>query len=161
MQPIFHAIIGNDIPAFLGLVEDRESSLDERSEEQNVSNTVLHIAVMHGHRELTSKIIELRPSLVRSLNAYGNTPLHLAAFYGDVNIVMQILETGLEECSALNNNDQTPLHIACGNNSMEAARLIAEKTQFIGLDDLDFAISSGSTCKFLVYSMLNFFCIIV
>jgi len=148
MQPIFHAILKNDLPAFLELVEDSESSLEERNEEEHLNNTVLHMAAKFGHRELVSKIIELRPSLVCSRNAYRNTPLHLAAILGDVNIVMQMLETGLEVCSARNINNHTPLHLACRSNSIEAARLIAEKTQSIGLGELILAISSGSTSKF-------------
>ncbi|KAG7572043.1 Ankyrin repeat-containing domain superfamily [Arabidopsis suecica] len=73
-----------------------ESSVEEISEEQNTNNKVLHIAAKLGHQELVSKIIELRPSLLSSRNAYGDTPLHLAALLGDVNIVMQMLDTGLE-----------------------------------------------------------------
>ncbi|CAD5312296.1 unnamed protein product [Arabidopsis thaliana] len=145
MQPIFHAILKNDLPAFLELVEESESSLEERNEEDPLNNTVLHTAVKLGHRELVSKIIELRPSLVCSRNAYRNTPLHLAVILGDVNIVMQILETGLEVCSARNFNNHTPLQLACRRNSIEATRLIAEKTQPIGLDALIIAISSGFT----------------
>ncbi|CAA7020714.1 unnamed protein product [Microthlaspi erraticum] len=145
MQPIFHAILQNDVPAFLSLVEERESRLEERCEEQH-SNTVLHMAAKHGHRELVSKIIQLRPSLIFSRNAYGNTPLHLAALLGDVDIVMNMLEFGLEACSARNNDNQTPLHLACRSISMEAASLVAEKTRSIGLHELKFAITSGSTC---------------
>uniref|UniRef100_A0A1J3FE18 Ankyrin repeat-containing protein n=1 Tax=Noccaea caerulescens TaxID=107243 RepID=A0A1J3FE18_NOCCA len=145
MPPIFHAIQRNDVLAFLRLVLERESRLEERSEEQH-SNTVLHMAAKHGHGELVSTIIELRPSLIFSRNAYGNTPLHLAALLGDVNIVMNMLEFGLEACSARNNDNQTPLHLACRSISMEAASLIAEKTRSIGLDELKFAISSGSIC---------------
>ncbi|CAA7020715.1 unnamed protein product [Microthlaspi erraticum] len=145
MKPIFHAIQRNDVPAFQRLVKETESCLEERSEEEH-SNTVLHMAAKHGHRELVSMIIQLRPSLIFSRNAYGNTPLHLAALLGDVNTVMNMLEFGLEACSARNNNNQTPLHLACRSISMEAASLIAEKTRSIGLDELKFAISSGSTC---------------
>ncbi|CAL9233844.1 unnamed protein product [Arabidopsis halleri] len=146
MQPIFHAIRQNDLPAFLGLVEESESSLEERSEEQNTNNTVLHIAAKLGHRELVSKIIELRPSLLSSRNAYGDTPLHLAALLGDVNIVMQMLDTGLELCSARNNKNQTPLHLAFLSIFLEAAKLIVEKTNSVDTDELNFALSSGSTC---------------
>ncbi|CAL9214406.1 unnamed protein product [Arabidopsis halleri] len=145
MQPIFRAILKNDLPAFLELVEESESSLEERNEEERLNNTVLHMAAKLGHRELVSKIIELRPSLVCSRNAYGNTPLHLAAVLGDIDIVVQMLETGLEVCSAHNIKNHTPLHLACRSNSIEAARLIAEKTQSIGLGELNLAISSGST----------------
>lgn len=155
MQPIFHAIRQNDLPAFLGLVEESESSLEERSEEQNTNNTVLHIAAKLGHRELVSKIIELRPSLLSSRNAYGDTPLHLAALLGDVNIVMQMLDTGLELCSARNNKNQTPLHLAFLSIFLEAAKLIVEKTNSVDIDELNFALSSGSSCKFIV-SKLNF-----
>lgn len=153
MQPIFHAVLRNDVQAFLDLVEERESWLDERSKEQN-SNTVLHMAAKLGHRELASKIIELRPSLVHSRNAYGNTPLHLAALLGDVNTVKNMLEFGWETCSARNNNNQTPLHLACRSISMEAATLVAEKTHSVGLDELNFAISSGSTCKFPTFFVI-------
>ncbi|XP_010462192.1 PREDICTED: ankyrin repeat-containing protein At5g02620-like [Camelina sativa] len=146
MQPIFHAILQNDLPAFLGLVEERESSLEERSEEQNTDNTVLHMAAKLGHRELVSKIIELRPSLLCSRNAHGDTPLHLAALLGDVYIVTQMLDTGLELCSARNNKNQTPLHLACLSIFMVAGRLIVEKTYSVDLDELNFAISSGAIC---------------
>ncbi|AEC07597.1 Ankyrin repeat family protein [Arabidopsis thaliana] len=146
MHPIFDAILQNDLPAFLGLVEARESSLEERSEEQNTNNTVLHVAAKLGHRELVAKIIELRPSLLSSRNAYGDTPLHLAALLGDVNIVMQMLDTGLELYSARNNKNQTPLHLAFVSIFMEAAKFIVEKTNSVDLDELNFALSSGSTC---------------
>ncbi|ESQ35830.1 hypothetical protein EUTSA_v10007236mg [Eutrema salsugineum] len=115
MQPIFQAIHQNDLPAFLGLVEERESSLEERNVEEGLNNV------------------------------FGNTPLHLAAILGDVNIVVQMLETGLDVCSARNVISHTPLHLAIHSNSMEAARLIAEKTQSFGLDELILATSSGST----------------
>ncbi|KAG2243245.1 hypothetical protein Bca52824_094919 [Brassica carinata] len=104
------------------------------------------MAAKLGHGEIVSKIIDRRPSLVCSLNAEGNTPLHLAALLGDVDIVIQMLETGLEACSARNNNNQTPLHLACRSISMEAAKLVAEKTNSVDLGELSFAISSGSTC---------------
>ncbi|CAH2071084.1 unnamed protein product, partial [Thlaspi arvense] len=123
----------------------RDSWLEERSEEQH-SNTVLHMAAKLGYGELVSKIIELRPSLINSRNAYGNKPLHLAALLGDVNIVTQMLAIGSEACSARNNKDQTPLHLACRSISMEAARLLAEKTKPVGIDELNFAISTGSIC---------------
>ncbi|KAJ4879114.1 Ankyrin repeat family protein [Raphanus sativus] len=146
MQPIFHAIFQNDLPAFLSLVEERDSLLEERTEEDHLNNTVLHMAAKLGHGELVSKIIDRRPSLVCSRNAEGNTPLHLTALRGDVDIVMQMLETGLEACTARNNNNDTPLHLACRSISMEAAKLIAEKTNSVDLGELNFAISSGSTC---------------
>ncbi|KAG2308188.1 hypothetical protein Bca4012_082777 [Brassica carinata] len=145
MQSIFHAILRNDVPAFLGLVEERESCLDEKSEEQD-NNTVLHIAAKHGYGELVSKIIELRPSFIYSRNANGNTPLHLAALLGDVNTVGMLLEQGRETCSARNNNYQTPLHLACLSSSTEAAKLLVEKKPAISLDELKFAISCGSIC---------------
>ncbi|KAF2620509.1 hypothetical protein F2Q68_00040593 [Brassica cretica] len=142
MQPIFHAILQNELPAFLSLVEERDSWLEERNDEQH-SNTVLHMAAKHGRGEFVSKIIELRPSLICSRNAYGNTPLHLAALLGDVNIIMTMLEFGPEACSARNNNNQTPLHLACRSNSVESATLFAEKIQSVGLHELNFAILSG------------------
>ncbi|KAJ4876038.1 Ankyrin repeat family protein [Raphanus sativus] len=145
MQPIFHAILQNEVPAFLSLVEERESWLEERNHEQH-SNTVLHMAAKHGRGEFVSKIIELRPSLLYSLNAYGNTPLHLAALLGDVDIVMMMIEFGPEACTARNNNNQTPLHLACRSISMESARLVAEKTQSVGLDELSFTLSCGMAC---------------
>ncbi|CDY69308.1 BnaCnng62960D [Brassica napus] len=144
MQPIFNAIIQNDIPAFLGLVEEKESWLEERNVDQD-NSTVLHMAAKHGHGELVSKIIELKPSLIFSRNAHGNTPLHLAALLGDVNTVRTLLEFGSETCSARNNNCQTPLHLVCRSISTESARLFAEKTHSVSLDELKFSISSGST----------------
>ncbi|KAF8083489.1 hypothetical protein N665_0770s0011 [Sinapis alba] len=144
MQPIFNAIIQNDIPSFLELVEERESCLEERNMEQD-NSTVLHMAAKHGHGELVSKIIELKPSLIFSRNAHGNTPLHLAALLGDVNTVRTLLEFGCETCSARNNNYQTPLHLVCRSISLEAAKLFVEKTNFVGLDELKYTISSGST----------------
>ncbi|CAN6803108.1 unnamed protein product [Brassica oleracea] len=144
MQPIFNAIIQNDIPAFLGLVEEKESWLEERNVDQD-NSTVLHMAAKHGHGELVSKIIELKPSLIFSRNAHGNTPLHLAALLGDVNTVRTLLEFGSETCSARNNNCQTPLHLVCRSISTESARLVAEKTHSVSLDELKFSISSGST----------------
>ncbi|RID52148.1 hypothetical protein BRARA_H02768 [Brassica rapa] len=145
MQPIFHAILQNDLPTFLSLVEERNSSLEERTDKEHLNDTVLHMAAKLGHGELVSKIIDRRPSLVCSVNAEGNTPLHLAALLGDVDMVMQMLETGLEACTARNNNNDTPLHLACRSISMEAAKLVAEKTNSVDLGELNFAISSGST----------------
>ncbi|KFK43321.1 hypothetical protein AALP_AA1G109600 [Arabis alpina] len=144
MQPIFDAVLRNDVPAFMGLVEGRESWLEEKSMDQN-RNTVLHTAAKHGHEELVSTIVELQPSLVYSRNANGDTPLHLAALLGDVNIVTTLLNYGGKMCTARNNSNQTPLHLACRSISMEAARLVVEETDSVGLDELNFAISSGST----------------
>ncbi|KAL0651162.1 hypothetical protein Bca4012_093853 [Brassica carinata] len=149
MQPIFHAILQNDLPTFLSLVEERNSSLEERTDKEHLNDTVLHMAAKLGHGELASMIIDRRPSLVCSLNAEGNTPLHLAALLGYIDIVVQMLETGLEACTARNNNNDTPLHLACRSISMEAAKLIAEKTNSVDHGELNFAISTGSTCKTL------------
>ncbi|CDY20635.1 BnaC08g14230D [Brassica napus] len=145
MQPIFHAVLQNDLPAFMSLVEERDSTLEEKNNEEHLNDTVLHMAAGLGHGELVSKIIDRRPSLVCSRNAEGNTPLHLAALLGDVNIVSQMLETGLEACTARNNKNDTPLHLACRSISTEAAKLVAEKTNSVDLGELNFAISSGST----------------
>lgn len=154
MQPIFHAILQNELPAFLSLVEERDSWLEERNDEQH-SNTVLHMAAKHGRGEFVSKIIELRPSLICSRNADGNTPLHLAALLGDVNIIMTMLGFGPEACSARNNNNQTPLHLACRSNSVESATLFAEKIQSVGLHELNFAILSGMAGKCLYCTSLR------
>ncbi|KAF3495217.1 hypothetical protein DY000_02054659 [Brassica cretica] len=145
MQPIFHAILQNDLPTFLSLVEERNSSLEERTDKEQLNDTVLHMAAKLGHGELVSMIIDRRPSLVCSLNAEGNTPLHLAALLGYIDILVQMLETGLEACTARNNNNDTPLHLACRSISMEAAKLIAEKTNSVDHGELNFAISTGST----------------
>ncbi|CAF2259914.1 unnamed protein product [Brassica napus] len=154
MQPIFHAILQNELPAFLSLVRERDSWLEERNDEQH-SNTVLHMAAKHGRGEFVSKIIELRPSLICSRNAYGNTPLHLAALFGDVNIIMTMLEFGPEACSARNNNNQTPLHLACRSISVESATLFAETIQSVGLHELNFAILSGMAGKCLYCTSLR------
>ncbi|CAH8360579.1 unnamed protein product [Eruca vesicaria subsp. sativa] len=144
MHPIFDAIRRNDIPTFLGLVKERESWLNKRTKEQD-NNTVLHMAAKHGREELVSKIIELRHSLIFSVNANGDTPLHLAALLGDVNIVWTLLDFGRKTCSARNNNYETPLHLACRSISTETAILLVEKAHFVCFDELNFAISSGST----------------
>ncbi|VVA97287.1 unnamed protein product [Arabis nemorensis] len=82
---------------------------------------------------------------VYSRNANGDTPLHIAALIGDVNIVTTLLDYGWKTCSARNNNNnQTPLHLAFRSISIEAARLVAEETDSVGFDELNFAISSGS-----------------
>ncbi|CAH8263392.1 unnamed protein product [Arabidopsis lyrata] len=59
---------------------------------------------------------------------------------------MQMLDTGLELCSARNNKNQTPLHLAFLSIFLEAAKLIVEKTNSVDIDELNFALSSGSSC---------------
>ncbi|KAL0670354.1 hypothetical protein Bca4012_033058 [Brassica carinata] len=75
-----------------------------------------------------------------------NTPLHLAALLGDVNTIRTLLEFGSETCSA-RNNYQTPPPFSLPQHSTEAAILFVDKKHFVSLDELKFAISSGSTCS--------------
>nr|VDD12895.1 unnamed protein product [Brassica oleracea] len=94
MQPIFNAIIQNDIPAFL-----------------------------------------------------GNTPLHLAALLVYVNTIRTLLEFGSKRVPRGTATTKLP-PFSLPQHSTEAAILFVDKKHFVSLDELKFAISSGSTFIF-------------
>lgn len=143
---IFQVIHKNNVPAFLSIVKERASTLEE-TDKENLENTVLHLATELEHKEIVSRIIKLRPSLVSSGNAIGDTPLHFAARLGDAGIVSQMLESEWAACTACNNRGQTALFFACWHKHLDVARLIVDKTgrKLFMEKELNAAILSGYT----------------
>ncbi|XP_010448562.1 PREDICTED: ankyrin-3-like isoform X2 [Camelina sativa] len=143
--PIFKAVLRNDVSAFLDLVQTNPSVLEERNHGESFRGTVLHLAVEAEHGELVSRIIEFRPSLVRSTNCDGDTPLHLAARFGQASFVTQMLESGQDLCMALNGQGETALNLACANKHLDIAGLILEKTRSITIVEFYATIKEDTT----------------
>ncbi|KAL0005494.1 hypothetical protein SO802_013055 [Lithocarpus litseifolius] len=100
-------------------------------------NTILHLAVNYGEKEVAKQILNLDQSLLNETNDKGDTPLHIAARLGDVEMATllvgkmekQDVEHGMKHLTIENKDDgkDTTLHVAVRNGHLEMVKLLIEK----------------------------------
>lgn len=86
-----------------GNVDDFRKVLDRISAAENVSyveslsrvnpagNTLLHVAVKHGNKNIVTDIVEKDPYAIFDVNFSGDTALHLASKAGDKSMVRTLV----------------------------------------------------------------------
>lgn len=106
-------------------------------------NTILHLAVNYGKKEVAEKILYLDQSLLYKTNGKGDTPLHIAARLGDVEMATllidkmekQDVEHGMKHLTTENKVDgkDTILHIAVRNGHVKIVKLLIENYPSLAL----------------------------
>ncbi|XP_076890334.1 protein ACCELERATED CELL DEATH 6-like [Bidens hawaiensis] len=89
--------------------------------------TLLHIAAVFGHHELTKDIINGFPNLVKCKNFIGDTPLHVAARAGKPLVVESLIQKA--DLLAVNDDGNTPLHEAVIHNRKGVVELLLRQRQ--------------------------------
>lgn len=130
---LFIAIARNDKRTFLGLVQEKKSLLNERTD--GSQNTILHLASKFGNSELVSEIIKLCPDLASAENIRKETPLHEACRRGNANIAMLLLETNPWVASALNHENQSAFSIACSCGHLDVVKLILNQPWLMDIEE--------------------------
>uniref|UniRef100_A0A914GWB2 Ankyrin repeat and sterile alpha motif domain-containing protein 1B n=1 Tax=Globodera rostochiensis TaxID=31243 RepID=A0A914GWB2_GLORO len=95
--------------------------------EPSTSHTLLHLAALHGHRELTRLLMQRDVQLATARDRKGCLPLHLAAWNGHEEIIEALLEVEPATVNAVNNARESALHLATLNGHANAARLLLRR----------------------------------
>ncbi|KAK6914851.1 PGG domain [Dillenia turbinata] len=119
---LFQAVVGNDVDAFMKLVQENEKILEQRT--STSLSTVLHLASRLGHYSLASKIIEMKPEMVAAENKKLETPLHLVCHRNDPRLLALLLGTNPWATAKLDCKKQSALYIACSNGHTEMVKLL-------------------------------------
>ncbi|RVW12468.1 Protein accellerated cell death 6 [Vitis vinifera] len=79
-----------------------------------LGRTALHAAVIRNDQEITTKLLEWKPSLTEEVDQNGWSPLHCAAYFGYTTIVRQLLNKSVKSVAYLGIKPgmQTALHLA-------------------------------------------------
>jgi ankyrin repeat protein len=91
LPPIYYALLRNDCRAATMLlrVTDRDVIIETKDEHDE---TLLHIAVRSGCREIVQRLIEYVD--INAVNDNGDTALHLACYSKDVELIKMLLNRG-------------------------------------------------------------------
>uniref|UniRef100_A0A1I8B175 ANK_REP_REGION domain-containing protein n=1 Tax=Meloidogyne hapla TaxID=6305 RepID=A0A1I8B175_MELHA len=114
----------------------------------NTLHTLLHLAALHGHKEIVQILIERDKKLILIKDRRGCLPLHLAAWNGHLNILE----------NELNNALQTALHLATQNGHGPSVLFLLKKNADPKIrnahqeNSLDIAVRTGRTnlCRLLL-----------
>lgn len=137
-EALYKAVVTNDRPAFLGLVQENNSLLGQRV--SGYEDTVLHLATRLGHTELVSEIIGLSREMVSSENFRRETPLHIACFNGNFEIVKLLLAVDPWVASRLDCENQSSTFLACINGHLDAAELCLQQPGVVPFEETKAAL---------------------
>lgn len=87
----------------------------------------LHLATIHGHKELVSHLITHQDADPESTDKNGHTPLHLAAQAGHLPIVKVLAEKYRAKANTTNIRQQSALYLACQQGHRKVARYLIKK----------------------------------
>lgn len=92
-----------------------------------LGRTALHAAVISNDQEITTKLLEWKPSLIKEVDENGWSPLHCAAHFGYTTIVKQLLDKSPDKSVAylgIKRGKQTALLIAAKRGHKDIVDLL-------------------------------------
>nr|CAD2199738.1 unnamed protein product [Meloidogyne enterolobii] len=124
----------------------------------NTLHTLLHLAALHGHKEIVEILIEKDKQLIEIKDRRGCLPLHLAAWNGHLNILEILLDVEPKSVNEVNNSLQTALHLAVQNGHGPSILFILKKNGNPKMrnahqeNSLDIAVRTGraNLCRLLL-----------
>ncbi|XP_037495136.1 ankyrin repeat-containing protein At5g02620 isoform X2 [Jatropha curcas] len=116
-------VLKGDVLTFLSLFEGNENIINQKIPSGS-SNTILHIAALHGHLELGKEIVKLRPEMVSEVNEKMETPLHGACREGKLEMVKLLIETDPWVVYKVNRDNESALFVACERGKLEVVNYL-------------------------------------
>nr|XP_043610558.1 ankyrin repeat-containing protein At5g02620-like [Erigeron canadensis] len=132
---LYAAVLKGDVAAFLKLVEDRKTIINEITTES--LNTVLHLAARFGHIELALEIVKRWPEMVMAENRDLETALHEACREGKVEIMKLLIETNEGVVGKVNRRGESVLFVACERGNIEIVKYLLIGFQWLLMHEFD------------------------
>ncbi|XP_054762960.2 transient receptor potential cation channel subfamily A member 1-like [Lytechinus pictus] len=135
--PLMKAVMNGHIDLINMFLETAKKTCipvgDYLMDEDNESNTSLHLAVSKRRTEVIQRLLDNGVDVnVRKKN--GMTPIHIAAMNGATTTVMQLIENGAD-IDMKDNEGMTPLHRATVYNRVETMAVLIHEGALV--DDID------------------------
>ncbi|RWR72479.1 Ankyrin repeat [Cinnamomum micranthum f. kanehirae] len=129
------ALLKGDLQAFLHLVEEDESVLDQRVPRS--LNTSLHVASKCCHKELVAAMVDRWPEMVLMENARMETPLHEACLEGHLEVCKMLLEADPSVAYKRNCDGDSVLFVSCGRGHLDVVRLFLGQQPLLLISEED------------------------
>ncbi|KAK7886879.1 hypothetical protein WMY93_026500 [Mugilogobius chulae] len=94
--------------------------------------TPLHLAVLHGHKDLATLLLSTGADINAMDNKSGQSPLMHAVESNNVNMVHFLIENGCD-VNSQSYSRNTALHCACGRGQVDTVRLLLKNGADSGL----------------------------
>ncbi|KAF4375752.1 hypothetical protein F8388_014474, partial [Cannabis sativa] len=91
----------------------------------NFSETPLHVAAMLDHVDFVKEIIIRKPELAKELDMWGSSPLHVASAKGHLKTIKVLLSNNIDHevlCYAWDGEGRNPLHLAAMRGKIDVLR---------------------------------------
>jgi len=98
-------------------------------------NTLLHQAVMHGHKQICSYLSYAYPTMLMMQNASCQVPLHIACAQGHLAIVRLLIRQYPDSVHNKDKRGRTPLHVASRAGSSHIVQLLLEAGSYVDAQD--------------------------
>ena len=96
------------------------------------NNTPLHVAILGGHEEMVSLLLEKAGANPSICDSYGDCPLHTAARQNSATIIDMLVQSGAN-VNAMNKSGRTALSIACLNGKMKSVEALLKSKADINM----------------------------
>ncbi|XP_028763375.1 ankyrin repeat-containing protein ITN1-like isoform X2 [Neltuma alba] len=125
--------VGDETPLYIA-VERRywnvvDTILDKSNSPQYDGpngRTALHAAILHGSKEVVSKLLAKNSSVVKEADENGWVPLHLAALYATSDMIRVLLENDRSTAYMRDKKGRTALHFAALHEDSSVMRKLLE-----------------------------------
>lgn len=148
---LLQACENGDLGEFQRLYDENNSILDHKI--SGLQESPLHLASRYKHRDLVSRILDLKKHTVMATNGQEDTPLHVACQVGEPEIVKLLLKASPSVPDMLNGAKENALYIACSSGHSEVALDLCKEMKFTARNEseascLRIAITKGYTGDF-------------
>ncbi|XXG56378.1 hypothetical protein AAC387_Pa03g3799 [Persea americana] len=145
---LLQACENGDLGEFQRLYDENNSILDHKI--SGLQESPLHLASRYKHRDLVSRILDLKKHTVMATNGQEDTPLHVACQVGEPEIVKLLLKASPSVPDMLNGAKENALYIACSSGHSEVALDLCKEMKFTARNEseascLRIAITKGYT----------------
>ncbi|KAK6916067.1 PGG domain [Dillenia turbinata] len=86
--------------------------------------TALHASVISNNKDMTMKIMDAKPALIKETDQDGLTPLHHAALFDHSWIAAELVACDASVAYLANNDSKTALHIAASRGNTDTIKVL-------------------------------------